>query len=110
MVGQLEAARRYCGSATDELAAETFKSGANWRARPDRIRPRSDVRLRADARDWVANLKPLEDTAVQRLTNWLPKLSNPVRIGEHDQTAFGLGLMFDYGRTMNKEAFAKLVR
>src|ERR1051326_4855040 len=64
----------------------------------------------ADAREWLANLKPLEDTAVQRLTNWLPKLSNRVRIGEHDQTAFGLGLMFDYARTMNNEAFAKLVR
>jgi Protein of unknown function (DUF2891) len=64
----------------------------------------------ADAREWLANLKPLEDAAVERLTNWLPKLSNPVRIGEHDQTAFGLGLMFDYARTMKNDAFAKLIR
>jgi hypothetical protein len=62
------------------------------------------------AREWSANLKPLEDAAVERLTNWLPKLSNPVRIGEHDQTAFGLGLMFDYARTAKNDAFAKLVR
>jgi len=62
------------------------------------------------AREWSANLKPLEDAAVERLTNWLPKLSNPVRIGEHDQTAFGLGLMFDYARTTKNEAFTKLVR
>src|SRR5216683_1072887 len=61
-------------------------------------------------REWVAKLKPLEDAAVERLTNWLPKLSNPVRIGEHDQTAFGLGLMFDYARTTKNESFAKLVR
>jgi len=64
----------------------------------------------ADAREWLANLKPLEDAAVERLSNWLPKLSNPVRIGEHDQTAFGLGLMFDYARTMKNETFAKLIR
>ncbi|MDP9186607.1 MAG: DUF2891 domain-containing protein [Verrucomicrobiota bacterium] len=62
------------------------------------------------AREWSANLKPLEDVAVERLTNWLPKLSNPVRIGEHDQTAFGLGLMFDYARTAKNEGFTKLVR
>jgi Protein of unknown function (DUF2891) len=62
------------------------------------------------AREWSANLKPLEDAAVERLTNWLPKLSHPVRIGEHDQTAFGLGLMFDYARTTKNESFAKLIR
>jgi DUF2891 family protein len=62
------------------------------------------------AKEWSANLKPLEDAAVERLMNWLPKLSNPVRIGEHDQTAFGLGLMFDYARTVSNDAFAKLVR
>lgn len=62
------------------------------------------------AREWSANLKPLEDAAVERLKTWLPKLSHPVRIGEHDQTAFGLGLMFDYARATNNEAFAKLIR
>ena len=63
-----------------------------------------------EAREWSANLKPLEDAAVERLTSWLPKLSHPVRIGEHDQTAFGLGLMFDYTRTTKNEAFARLIR
>ena len=63
-----------------------------------------------DAKDWLSNLKPLEDAAVERLTKWLPKLSHPVRIGEHDQTAFGLGLMFDYARTAKNDSFAKLVR
>ncbi len=62
------------------------------------------------AREWSANLKPLEDAAVERLTTWLPKLSHPVRVGEHDQTAFGLGLMFDYARTVKNDALAKLIR
>jgi hypothetical protein len=62
------------------------------------------------AREWSANLKPLEEVAVGRLKTWLPKLLNPVRVGEHDQTAFGLGLMFDYARTVHDDAFAKLIR
>src|SRR5436309_682181 len=62
------------------------------------------------AREWLANLRPLEDAAVERLTTWLPKLSHPVRVGEHDQTALGLGLMFDYARTAKNDALAKLIR
>src|SRR5260370_3943791 len=31
--------------------------------------------------EWSANLKPLEEAAVERLTKWLPKLSDPVRAG-----------------------------
>jgi hypothetical protein len=62
-----------------------------------------------DAKTMAANLRPLEQTAVQRLTTWLPKLSHPVRIGEHDQTAFGLGLMLDYARSTGNEEFARLI-
>ena len=61
------------------------------------------------AREMAANLRPLEDAAVERLENWLPKLSHPVRIGEHDQTAFGLGLMLDYARSTKNDSFARLV-
>src|SRR5437660_6187952 len=61
------------------------------------------------AREMAANLRPLEDAAVERLENWLPKLSHPVRIGEHDQTAFGVGLMLDYARSTKNDSFARLV-
>src|SRR5437773_8180633 len=61
------------------------------------------------AREMLANLRPLEEAAGERLKTWLPKLSHPVRIGEHDQTTFGLGLMLDYARATGDEAFAKLV-
>jgi hypothetical protein len=60
------------------------------------------------ARELSANLRPLENVAVEHLSSWLPKLSHPVRIGEHDQTAFALGLMLDYSRVIGNEAFAKL--
>ncbi|MFL6248536.1 MAG: DUF2891 domain-containing protein [Thermoanaerobaculia bacterium] len=55
-----------------------------------------------------ATIKPLEDAAVARLQTWLPKLSYPVRSGEHSQTAFALGLILDSGA--GGEDFAKLVR
>lgn len=54
------------------------------------------------------NVKPLEDAAVERLRTWLPKLSHPVRSGEHSQTAFALGLILDSGA--GDDAFRQLVR
>jgi hypothetical protein len=60
------------------------------------------------ARELSANLQPLEEVAVERLSSWLPKLSHPVRIGEHDQTAFALGLILDYARSSGHDALAKV--
>jgi hypothetical protein len=50
------------------------------------------------AREWSRILEPLEQAAVARLKDWLPKLSRPIRIGEHDQTAFSFGLILDWAR------------
>ena len=61
------------------------------------------------AREMVANLRPVEQAALERLADWLPKLSYPVRIGEHSQTAFALGLMLDYARSTGDAKFADLV-
>lgn len=47
------------------------------------------------AREWAANLRPLEAAVRDRLSAWLPKLSYPERTGVHSQTAFALGLMHD---------------
>ena len=74
------------------------------------------LQLCAELREWenpqaqemLANLKPLEDAAVERLTTWLPKLSHPIRIGEHNQTAFALGVILDCARVKNDERLAKL--
>ena len=57
------------------------------------------LQLGAELREWnsplAATLKPLEQAASDRLKTWLPKLQNPIRIGEHNQTAFALGLILD---------------
>jgi hypothetical protein len=52
----------------------------------------------AEARAWSEALAPLERAAVARLREWLPKLTQPVRVGEHSQTAFALGLVLDWAR------------
>jgi hypothetical protein len=61
------------------------------------------------ARQWAAALKPLEEAAVLRLKEWLPKLSKPIRIGEHDQTAFSFGLILDWTRISGDRATEELL-
>jgi Protein of unknown function (DUF2891) len=104
------------------LTAENLKEEANYLRGPGRAsfeRPYGLswlLQLCAELREWddpqaremAANLRPLEEAALERLKTWLPKLSHPVRIGEHDQTAFGLGLMIDYARITGNAEFEKL--
>ncbi|HEX3602925.1 MAG TPA: DUF2891 domain-containing protein [Steroidobacteraceae bacterium] len=47
-------------------------------------------------KQWSATLQPLETEAGSRIKSWLPKLHYPIRIGEHDQTAFSFGLIWDW--------------
>ena len=57
-------------------------------------------------RDW---LRPLESIAVERLSEWIPKLAYPIRIGEHDQTAFAFGLARDYAEQVGNVEFQGLL-
>jgi len=61
------------------------------------------------AKELARRLAPLEQAAIERLGTWLPKLANPIRIGEHGQTAFAMGLMLDYARSSRREQFAELI-
>ena len=49
-----------------------------------------------DARRWQAALAPLETVAALQIKEWLPKLTHPIRVGEHSQTAFAFGLILDW--------------
>lgn len=62
-----------------------------------------------DAARWHAALRPLEALAVARLSSWLPRLSHPVRSGEHGQSAFAMGLALDWARIARHGAFARLL-
>ena len=58
------------------------------------------------AREWAATVAPLARLCAQRLTGWLPKLTRPLRVGEHTQTAFALGLALDWARVAGDSASA----
>ena len=61
------------------------------------------------AHRWTRAITPLEQAVVRRLEEWLPKLSHPVRSGEHSQSGFALGLMLDFARATGRSEFARLV-
>jgi hypothetical protein len=56
--------------------------------------------------EWEAAVAPLASLCATRLTAWLPKLTRPIRIGEHNQTAFALGLALDWARIVRDSASA----
>ena len=58
---------------------------------------------------WSETLRPLENAAVARISEWLPKLATPIRVGEHNNTAFAMGLMLDYARASGNAKFALLL-
>ena len=62
-----------------------------------------------EARAWSAALEPLENLAAERISQWLPKLTRPIRVGEHSQTAFAFGLMLDWARTAGDREFEELL-
>jgi hypothetical protein len=62
-----------------------------------------------DARRWSAVLTPLETEVVARLTSWLPKLQYPIRVGEHDQTAFAFGLIWDWAGVAGDQRMRRLL-
>lgn len=63
-----------------------------------------------DARAWAATLMPLEQAAAERLATWLPKLAYPIRTGEHNQTAFSFGLVWDWAMATGNDSMLSLLR
>ena len=61
------------------------------------------------AKRWTETIRPLEARAAENLRVWLPKLSHPIREGEHHQTAFAFGLVLDWARGAGDEAMAGLL-
>ena len=64
----------------------------------------------ADGRAWSATLRPLEDEAAARIRVWVPKLHYAIRIGEHDQTAFAFGLIWDWAGSAQDESMRTVLR
>jgi len=62
-----------------------------------------------EAATWADTLQPLVAAASARLRDWLPKLTMPIRIGEHNQTAFAFGLLLDAARSTGDTALVQVV-
>lgn len=62
-----------------------------------------------EARSWRENLRPLESILVGRILEYLPKLTYPIRIGQHTDTGFALGQIFDYATQVDNGALKVLV-
>jgi hypothetical protein len=62
-----------------------------------------------DAKQWRANLRPLEGVLVKRIKAYLPLLSYPIRTGEHPDTGFALGQILDYARATENRELEELV-
>jgi hypothetical protein len=117
----------FVGAARQALAASLTKSNMaaevaylNAPGRADFERPYGLawlLQLAAELREWrdpqaqrwAAALSPLERAAAERIKAWLPKLSYPIRIGEHSQTAFAFGLTLDWARSAGDKDMAALV-
>ncbi len=63
-----------------------------------------------DAKQMAETLRPLEQNVAGRLKNYLPKLSHPIREGEHPQTAFALGLILDSAKAGGDKELYELAR
>lgn len=62
-----------------------------------------------DARRWSAALEPLAAAFVARYKAFQPKLTYPIRVGVHPNTAFGLAFALDYARVAADKEFEALL-
>ena len=62
-----------------------------------------------DARRWQQALAPIETLAAEQVRDWLPKLTHPIRSGEHSQTAFAFGLILDWARGAGDHGMVDLI-
>ena len=77
---------------------------AEWAADPS-----SSEDDRGRAARWRETLAPLAANAVERLTEFLEKLEHPVRVGEHKQTAFSVGLIHDWAVSVGDQPMQDLL-
>ncbi|HEY6124594.1 MAG TPA: DUF2891 domain-containing protein [Steroidobacteraceae bacterium] len=61
------------------------------------------------SQEWAKHLAPLEAESAARIKRWLPDLYYPIRVGEHDQTAFSFGLIWDWANVAGDAEMRRLL-
>lgn len=62
-----------------------------------------------DGQNWKANLDPLAELLIEKYKSYLPKLTYPIRVGEHTNTAFGLTFAWDYAKAHGQADLMNLI-
>jgi hypothetical protein len=62
-----------------------------------------------DAKRWLLALRPLTELLAQRLSEYLSRLTVPVRSGTHDNTAYAMTHALDFAQATQNETFAMLL-
>ena len=62
-----------------------------------------------DAKRWHTVLQPLTQKIISLWTEFLPKQTYPNRTGTHPNTAFGLVFALEYAKTLQNDAFEKMI-
>lgn len=63
-----------------------------------------------EGKQWRKSLVPLETRIVALIHGYLPRLQQPIRTGVHPDTAFALGQILDYARTVGDSSLETLVK
>ncbi|GAB5486851.1 MAG: DUF2891 domain-containing protein [Parasphingorhabdus sp.] len=61
------------------------------------------------AKIWLTRFQPLESIIEEKISDWIPKLAYPIRLGTHNQSAFAFGLFIDWARSNDNDLFEKLI-
>ena len=61
-----------------------------------------------ESRKLYANLEPLVTLISERYIEFLDKLNYPIRIGEHNNTAFGMSFAYDYAKKYDPKLASKI--
>jgi len=85
-----------------QLAAEEAKAASGGRG--------GVSELAAALARWEESLRPLTLAFAERYVKYLPKATYPVRVGTHNNSAFGLALALDYARVSKNAALEGMIR
>lgn len=58
---------------------------------------------------WAEASAQVSDVVFDNLPSWMPRLTRPVRNGQHDNTAFGIALCLDAARELGREDVAAAI-
>lgn len=56
-----------------------------------------------------SDMQPLTDLIESKMIEFLPKLTYPIRVGEHPNTAFALSFALDFARTLQKTELESMI-